>query len=143
VNFKVPQHQGGAVTLKQRPYTRQAGDMRFTILPPESLPPESQKAYDKGIFRDLWKSAGGAIHRARHIIVIGYSLPPTDLHSTALLRTSVKNRALRALVIVNPDRDARLRIRSVLQRGLSPETRVLSFDYLHEFVAAPRRVWRL
>jgi hypothetical protein len=73
---------------------------------------------------------------------VGYSLPLTDLHSTALLRTSVKNAALKSLVVVNPDQDGQ-RIRSVLQRGLSPETRVLSFDYMHEFVAADRRVWRL
>jgi hypothetical protein len=46
-------------------------------------------------------------------------------------------------VIVNPDREARQRIRSVLQRGLSPHTRVMSFDYLEEFVAADRRVWRV
>ena len=52
--------------------------MRFTI-----LPPESEKAYDRGIFTGLWKAAG-AIHRARQIVVIGYSLPSTDLHSTAL-----------------------------------------------------------
>jgi hypothetical protein len=46
-------------------------------------------------------------------------------------------------VIVNPDREARQRIRAVMQRGLSPETRVLSFDYLHEFIAVERRVWRV
>lgn len=138
LHFRVPEKEGSPVTLKQRPYTRQAGDLRFTI-----LPPESQKAYDKGIFRELWRAAGVALHRARHVIVIGYSLPPTDLHSTALLRTSVKRRALRSLVIVNPDPLARHRIRSVLQRGLAPETRVLSFDHLREFVAADRSVWRL
>jgi SIR2-like protein len=130
--------QRRVVHLKQRPYTRQAGDMQFTI-----LPPESQKAYDKGIFSELWRAAGRAIHRAKHIVVVGYSLPPTDLHSTALLRTSVRNEGLRSLVIVNPDREARQRIRAVMQRGLSPETRVLSFDYLHEFIAVERRVWRV
>lgn len=138
LHFIVPETEGSPVTLKQRPYTRQAGNLRFTI-----LPPESQKAYDKGIFRALWRAAAAELHRARHIVLIGYSLPPTDLHSTALLRTSVKSGGLRSLVVVNPDRRARQRIRSVLQRGLSPQTRVLSFDYLHEFVAADRRVWRL
>ena len=138
LHFNVSERQVDTVQLKQRPYTKQAGPMRFTI-----LPPESEKAYDRGIFTGLWKAAAGAIHRARQIVVIGYSLPSTDLHSTALLRTSVTTRKLRSLVIVNPDREARQRIRSVLQRGLSPQTRVMSFDYLEEFVAADRRVWRV
>jgi hypothetical protein len=138
LHFIVPEAQGRSVKLKQRPYTRQSGDLRFTI-----LPPESNKRYDRGIFRDLWRAAGASLHRARHVVVVGYSLPPTDLHSTALLRTSVKSGSLRSLVVVNPDRQARHRVRSVLQRGLSPETRVLSFDFMHEFVAADRSVWRL
>lgn len=138
LHFWVPeQEQLGTVQLKQRPYTRQAGPMRFTI-----LPPESNKAYDSSIFSALWKAAARAINRARQIVVVGYSLPPTDLHSTALLRTSVRTGALRSLVVVNPDRQARHRIRAILQRGLSPQTRVMSFDYLEEFVAADRRIWR-
>lgn len=138
LHFWVPEREKlGPVQLKQRPYTRQAGPMRFTI-----LPPESNKAYDSSIFSALWKAAARAINRASRIVVVGYSLPPTDLHSTALLRTSVRTGALRSLVVVNPDRQARHRIRSVLQRGLSPQTRVMSFDYLEEFLAADRRVWR-
>ena len=75
-------------------------------------------------------------------MLIGYSLPPTDLHATALFRTSVKPAALRSLVVVNPDRDARRRTREVLQRGLSEETRVHSFDSFAEFLALEPSVWR-
>jgi len=124
------------VKLKQRPYTKQYGDLHFTIIPPEWY-----KTYGKGVFADLWKAAANAITRAQHVIVVGYSLPPADLHSTALFRTSIKPRALKALVIVNPDREARHRIRTVLQRGLTQDTRVLSFDSLESFVAADRKVW--
>ena len=84
LHFNVSERQVDIVQLKQRPYTKQAGPMHFTI-----LPPESEKAYDKGIFTGLWKAAARAIHRARRIVVIGYSLPLTDLHSTALLRTGL------------------------------------------------------
>jgi len=132
------ERQKGIVQLKQRPYTKQNGSPRFTILPPESA-----KAYEKGIFPELWAGAASAIHSAHRIVVIGYSLPLPDLHSTALLRTSVRTGKLTSLVIVNPDKEARHRIRSVLQRGLSPQTRVMSFDYLKEFVALDRTVWRV
>jgi len=124
------------VKLKERPYTKQHGSLRFTI-----IPPEWHKTYDKGVFAELWKLAANAINHAEHVIVAGYSLPPTDLHSTALFRTSIKRERLKALVIVNPDKEARYRIRTVLQRGLTRDTRVLSFDSIESFVAADRRVW--
>jgi hypothetical protein len=126
------------VNLKNRPYTKQKGQVQFSI-----IPPEWHKRFDEGVFGHLWKQASDAIYEAEHIVFVGYSLPVTDLHSTALFRTSVKTAKLKSLVIVNPDRDARRRTRAVLQRGLNETTRVLSFDSLAEFVAVDRAVWSL
>lgn len=124
------------VSFKSRPYTKQKGNLKFTV-----IPPEYHKAYDRGVFLRLWKSAGSALHRATEVVLIGYSLPPSDLHSTALLRVSVKNQALKSLVIVNRDVDARRRAQSVLQRGISDSTRILVFDKFKEFVEAERALW--
>jgi hypothetical protein len=125
-----------SVKLKQRPYTKQYGELKFSI-----IPPEWHKAYDKGAYARIWKSAATAINRAKHIVIVGYSLPLTDLHATALFRTSVKKRSLKSLTIVNPDQLARKRARGVLQRGLRNTTRILSVDKLSEFVALDRSVW--
>jgi hypothetical protein len=124
------------VRLKRLPYARKKGDLRFTI-----IPPESHKAYDRGVFSRLWKNAGKAIRRAEHVVVVGYSMPQTDAHSTAIFRTNLQPGQLKSLVVVNPDREARYRIRSVLQRGFGRATRVLSFDRLEHFVAAQRATW--
>ena len=135
LHFKIekdPYH----VTLKQRPYTRQNGNLNFSI-----IPPEWHKEYDKGAFTDLWVKAAEAIHRVNSIIFIGYSLPITDLHSTALFRTSVKKNSLKHVTIVNPDSDARQRIRSVLQRGCTSSSKIVSFNRLEHFVASERSVW--
>ena len=129
---------GESVKLKQRPYTKQHGSMKFTI-----IPPEWHKAYDKGVFSGLWSAAAEAIHRSEHIVLIGYSVPVTDLHSTALFRTAVRKSHLKSLVVVNPDQEARVRTRHVMQRGLSKKTRILSFDFLKEFVAVPRATWEI
>jgi hypothetical protein len=125
------------VKLKQRPYTRQGGDLRFTI-----IPPEWHKTYDTGAFRTLWQRAAQAINQAEHMVFIGYSLPQTDLHATALFRTSVRSERLKSLVVVNPDREARRRTRAVLQRGLSSKSRVLSFDKIEHFLALDPSAWR-
>ncbi len=138
LHFQWESEKSSRVTLKQRPYTKQNGTPRFRI-----IPPESNKAYDKGLFAGLWKGAATAIGRAKQIVVIGYSLPPTDMHATALFRTSIKEKSLESLVVVNPDREARRRTRSVLQRGLAETTRVLSCDSLPEFLALDPSTWRL
>jgi hypothetical protein len=124
------------VKLKQRPYTKQKGEMHFTI-----IPPEANKRYDESIFRSIWKQAGQALYRAQHLIVIGYSFPITDSHSHALFRISVKSGNLKSLVLVNPDREARRRAREVLKRGLAPTTRVIVFDTLEQFAAVDRSLW--
>jgi hypothetical protein len=127
------------VKLKQRPYTKQSGtQLKFSIIPPEWM-----KQFDRGAFATLWAKASNAIHQAHHMVLVGYSLPPTDLHSTALFRTSVRRGHLTSLVLVNPDQDTRRRTRSVLQRGLTPNTVVLSFDSLSEFLALDRGVWEV
>lgn len=137
LHFQVAEKGKYQVNLKQRPYTRQNGDLRFKI-----LPPESNKAYDQGVFAELWKGAGLAIKSAQNIVMIGYSLPPTDLHANALFRTSVGAGKLKSLVVVNPDRIVRQQTRSALQRGISEETRILSFDCMEEFLAVDKTVWR-
>ncbi len=125
------------VRLKERPYTKQHGGLRFTI-----VPPEWNKGYDRGAFARIWKRASAAIHKAERLIFIGYSLPAADMHSTVLFRTSVKKEALQSLVVVNPDPGVRKRTRDVVQRGISPSTRVLSFDSFEEFAQAPPNLWK-
>jgi len=133
LHFKIA---GEKVYLKQRPYTKQAGKPKFTI-----IPPESNKRYDEGVFANMWRQAGKALHGATSLVIIGYSIPFTDSHANALLRLSIKKEALKSLVIVNPDREARFRTREIVKRGLSQNTRVLVFDTLAEFIAVDRNLW--
>lgn len=124
------------VKLKQRPYTKQSSSMRFEI-----IPPESNKGYDKGVFKKLWGRASEVLHKAETLVFIGYSFPTADSHANALFRISVRQKGIRNLVIVNPDREARRRTREVLGRGLDGITRVQVFDTFKEFSAVPRRIW--
>ncbi len=136
-DIKDPDDEQSEVTLKQLPYTKTHGYKKFTI-----IPPEWHKAYNKGVFARQWAYAASEIYKAKHIVFIGYSMPLTDLHSTALFRTSVKRNSLESLVVVNPDKETRKRTRTVVQRGLSKDTRVMSFDYFHEFLSCKEYVWR-
>jgi len=130
-----------AMKLKQRPYGNPkaaSGNMRFSI-----IPPESSKSYDEGRFGETMQNAYSSLRSATRVVVIGYSLPPNDQHAESLFRFGGKKRALDSLVIVNPDIEARKRIRTALQAGLKASTRVHSFDYLEEFVEADSSVWKI
>lgn len=127
--------QGQKSTLKERPYTRQKGVPRFTI-----IPPEWNKSYDRGVFAKLWKDAAAVLHGATKLVFIGYSLPLTDLHTNALFRTAIRRDSMEGLIVVNPDREARKRIRSVLQRGMKKDIRVISFDSLKEYACSSKEI---
>jgi hypothetical protein len=128
--------EGDGIKLKARPYTRQHGDLKFEI-----IPPESHKNFDESFFQPLWRHASRAINTTESMVLIGYSFPPTDLHSVALFRSSVAAGALKKLTIVNPDREARARTVDVLRRGIGEVTRIIEFDCLREFAETPRALW--
>jgi len=134
------QESSGKMKLKQRPYGNphaKKGDLKFSI-----IPPESSKSYENGRLGQVMKGAYDSLRAATRIVVIGYSLPQSDQHAEALFRFGPKRGSLESLVIANPDREARRRIRTALQSALKPSTRVLSFDYLEEFVYADRNIWK-
>jgi len=122
--------------LKQRPYTKQRGNLHFQV-----IPPEWNKQFDQGIFRSIWAAAAEEIHRSTTIVVIGYSFPLTDLHTSALFRVSVCPHKLKNLIIVNPDHSARYRTQDILRKGMQETTRVMVFDSFENFMKAPRNVW--
>lgn len=138
IHFRVetPSKKKSKVTLKQHPYTKRKGNLRFTI-----IPPEWHKTYDEGFFSTLWRQAATAIHRANEVVMIGYSMPTTDLHSNALFRTSIRKGKLKSLVAVNPSSSTRQRIRTAMQRGMGKGTKVLSVESLEYFVALDRETW--
>lgn len=45
---------------------------------PAMIAPTHMKALPPGLFRKIWRSAYGMLQRADHLVIIGYSLPPSD-----------------------------------------------------------------
>ena len=107
---------------------------KFSIIPPESV-----KDYGRGVFGKIWARAAQSVSKAQTIVLIGYSLPPSDLHSTALFRMCANK--VTNLVVVNRDQSVRKRTRSIFQRALDADSRIHSFDTFEEFVKVPRSVW--
>lgn len=111
--------------LTEDPYARPEPDEPLCI-----IPPLWQKSVDEPPFHDLWISSRALLTTRKAVLFIGYSLPPTDVYTQAMLRIDVPN--LDFLLIANPDPEARARLKRVLQSALRSGTRVVELDRMSD-----------
>jgi hypothetical protein len=81
---------------------------------PVIIPPVANKQFEHDEFDRLFKDAWAAMRWADEVHILGFSLPPEDLHVRFLIRSSIRmNEASRPealhVTVVNPDRDVLLR----------------------------------
>jgi hypothetical protein len=123
LNWRQPRG-GGQLELLADPYQRR-DEQELCI-----VPPLWQKSYEARPFHDLWVTTRRLLATRKALIFIGYSLPTTDVYTQAMLRIDVPE--LDFLLVVNPDHQARTRIRRVLRSALRPATRLVELDSISE-----------
>lgn len=96
------------------------------------IPPTWFKDLARLPFASVWKAARKELRSSRIIVVIGYSVPDTDLFTRSLLKVEAgskgKRERLDLLVLVNPDEDAKRRFLGLIEGALELRTRILTFD---------------
>jgi hypothetical protein len=113
--------------LRVDPYAQQAA--RANVIPP---------TWDKTVlgawpWKPVWEEASRYLQKVRCLIVVGYSVPPTDLMSQALMKSSLSSADLRLLVVVNPDPQARARVIDLARSAIRPKTRIIELGALQDF----------
>lgn len=91
--------------------------LRAEDLIPELVPPTWKKIFESQL-EAVWETAVQGISTATRIIVIGFSMPPTDVHFQYLLAAGLQNNlSLRKILFVNPisGDELELRVRRVLR----------------------------
>jgi hypothetical protein len=108
--------------------------LQLNIVPP-TLRKQLFGASDNEPLRDVWTLADQSLSQAERIIVIGYSLPPTDFHAEWLMRASVqKNKYDKIdLIVVNPDGNVAKRLVPMFGKKLGALNHFGSFE---EFLAS-------
>lgn len=100
------------------------------------IPPTWFKDLERYPFKDIWKQARKEVRRARIIVVVGYSVPETDLFSRSLFKVEAgskdKREKLDLIVLVNPDPEARQRFVDVISGGIETQTTILQYNTLEE-----------
>ncbi len=104
------------------------------------VPPLWQKSFDEEPYQTIWQETRRTLSSVKALLVIGYSLPETDVYTQATLRMDVQE--LDFLCVVNPDKDARDRISRVLRSAITTSTHVVEFEWLRDLAAVlpPPRV---
>ena len=120
-----------------------AGDARLvrdtgtvSSLQKSIIPPTWFKDLTTFPFGDIWKTARKEIRTSRIMVVVGYSVPPTDLFSKSLFKVEAgskgKRERLDLLVLVNKDGKARGRFLDLVREGIEPSTRILEYSTFKE-----------
>ena len=107
------------------------------------IPPTWFKNFTDFPFGDVWKTARQEVRTSRIMVVVGYSVPETDLFSRSLFKVEAgskdKREQLDLLVLVNPDRRARRQFLDLIRGGVEPATRILEYHTLQELDAVLAR----
>jgi hypothetical protein len=87
---------------------------------PVILPPVLNKKIAYMELQAIWRDAWLALRHAREIYVIGYSLPPEDLHARLTIRSAVRGNEKfemhkPLIAVVNPDRNVYLRFARLVE----------------------------
>lgn len=100
------------------------------------IPPTWSKDLEEFPFGEIWKDARVEVRGARIIVVIGYSVPDTDLFSKSLFKVEAgskkKREKLDLLVLVNPDKEARKSFIDLVSGGIEPTTTILEYNSMRE-----------
>ena len=84
-------------------------------------------------WKPTWEQASRVRQSTRCLVVIGYSVPQTDLTSQALIRSSLSGGRLRLLVVANPDQEARARVIDLARGAITAQTRIFELETLSDF----------
>jgi len=85
---------------------------------PAIIPPSIAKKWPPA-FDAIWKQSWSSLHNADEVYILGFSLPPEDLHVRFVMRTAIRaneSGRTRSLLVklVNPDRSVYLRFASLM-----------------------------
>lgn len=116
VNWAEPEKSNGQITIYDS-----YGDLLNRRLRPTLIPPTWRKSFT-GALSQIWDAAVTALSEATRIIIIGFSMPPTDIHIKFLLAAGLQdNISLRKLYCFDPNAKVGENLFQIFRRELKEE----------------------
>ncbi|MGH9700893.1 MAG: SIR2 family protein [Candidatus Acidiferrales bacterium] len=129
---------GTAIRLKPRPYlvSKRKGKTRFEKI--LILAPGWKKEVDKNPYRQFWRTARLQLEKCNTLIILGYSLPETDLLAQSLLAEVVRTRAarndsLKQLHIADHEESVKERFVKLFTPAMGPHGKIFKYYDIEEF----------
>jgi len=128
------QYANHQIRLKNRPYVVRKGIMdRISI-----LPPGWNKPIDRNPYKGLWRQARLKLESCNSLLIIGYSLPDTDLLARALFSEVVRSRAsrkkyLQNLFLIDISDQVKSRFATLFTPAMGPYGKVFRFKSFEDF----------
>ena len=109
------------------------------------LPPGWNKRIDRNPYKKLWRTARLRLEKCKTLVIVGYSLPETDLLARALVSEVVRLRAvrrqyLRQLHVADPVPGIRQRFVDMFMPALGPDGQVFRYEDIAE-IASKFKSW--
>jgi hypothetical protein len=129
------------VRLKPRPYVVRSKNGKAMFDKAAILPPGWHKRVDRNPYNALWRQARLEIEKCATLVIIGYSLPDTDLIARALFLEASRSlraggRFIKELHVADISDSTKNRIVDLFVPALGPEGVVFRYGGAQELVAA-------
>ena len=125
------------VILKKRPYVVKARGGNPNYENAAFLPPGWHKRVNKQPYSTIWRNARLEMERCKTLVIVGYSLPDTDLIARALFleagrRRGATGKFIKELHVIDVSESTRRRIIELFVPALGPEGKVFQYSSAQE-----------
>lgn len=127
------------IRLKPHPFVVRTRTGRPSVEKVSVLPPGWNKRIDRNPYKLFWRQARLRLEKCKTLVIIGYSLPETDLLAQALFAEVVRTREarkvyLKQLHVADPDQVVKDRFIKLFRPALYAHGMVFKYQNLDEFV---------
>ncbi len=131
------------IRLKPRPYLVRTKNKKPVIEKISVLPPGWNKRIDRNPYKRFWREARIRLEKCKTLIILGYSLPETDLLAQALFSEVVRQRVatkkyLKELHLADPLQEVKEKFIRLFTPALGPYGKVFVYAGIEEFVKRHR-----
>jgi hypothetical protein len=129
------------VRLKDRPFVVRTRKGKAVAEKVSILPPGWNKQIDKNPYKQLWKAARLRLEQCKTLIIVGYSLPETDLLAKALFAEVVRTRKARKhyvkeLHLADPNDAVKQKLIEMFVPALNAQSKVFRYRDIKELASA-------
>lgn len=132
------QYKNQKIYLKQRPYYVRTRGRKVVVEKISILAPGWDKQIHKNPYKIFWRKARLNLERCKTLVILGYSLPSTDILAQALFEEiirlrNVRKKYLKELHVADLKEEVKEKFVKLFEPALGPNGKVFKYDDIADF----------